>query len=256
MSIQQHSEFTARVEHMFSDIAPTYDLLNHLLSFGVDVHWRRKTAQALRVPSGMVLLDIATGTGDTLKQLVRLAPRKIIGVDLSQPMLDRCARKVARQMELGMIDLYRCAADDLPFDDASFDGATITFGIRNFEDKPKCLREIARVLRPGARLAIAELTTPHRKPFSTMYDLYFKRVLPFIGGLLSNNRGAYKYLPDSVDRFPSPADFCSMMEAAGFSDVYARPLTMGVCMLYVGKNRGAAPVAARESRESQPTVSS
>lgn len=229
------SEFTLRVERMFSEIAPTYDLLNHLLSFGIDIHWRRKTAQALRVPSGMVLLDIATGTGDTLKQLVRLAPRKLVGVDLSQPMLDRCARKVARQMELGMIDLYRCSADALPFPDGMFDGATITFGIRNFEDKPRCLREIARVLRPGARLAIAELTTPQRRPFSTFYDFYFKKMLPFIGGVLSRNLGAYKYLPDSVDRFPSPSNFCSMMEDAGFRDVYARPLTMGVCMLYVGK---------------------
>lgn len=235
MPVSQQSDFTLRVEQMFGEIAPTYDALNHLLSLGFDILWRRKTAQALRVSSGMVLLDVATGTGDTLKQLVRLAPRKIVGVDLTQKMLDRCARKVARQMELGMIDLYRCAADNLPFPDASFDGATITFGVRNFDNKPACLRDIARVLRPGARLAIAELTTPQRKPFSTIYEFYFKKVLPFIGGVFARNLSAYKYLPDSVDRFPSPENFCRMMEDAGFSDVYARPLTMGVCMLYVGK---------------------
>src|ERR1700704_2500892 len=118
----QQSEFTLRVEKMFGEIAPTYDLLNHLFSFGFDIHWRRKTAQALRVQSGLQLLDIATGTGDTLKQLVTLAPRKIVGMDISQNMLDLCAKKVARQMELGMIDLYRCSADALPFPDASFDG--------------------------------------------------------------------------------------------------------------------------------------
>jgi demethylmenaquinone methyltransferase/2-methoxy-6-polyprenyl-1,4-benzoquinol methylase len=237
MAVPQQSEFTQKIEQMFGEIAPTYDFLNHFLSFGIDVHWRHKTAKALRVQSGTVLLDVATGTGDTLKQLVRLGPRKIVGVDITQGMLDICAKKVAQQMELGMIELYCCSAYSLPFPDSSFDGATVTFGVRNFDDKPTGLKEIARVLRPGSRLAIAELTTPKKKPFSDLYEFYFKKVLPFIGGMLSRNFPAYKYLPDSVTKFPDPAVFCKMMEDAGFEDVYARPLTFGVCMLYVGKKK-------------------
>jgi len=234
---QSKTEFTQQVEHMFGEIAPVYDFLNHVLSFGVDGIWRRKTAQALRVKSGASLLDIATGTGDTLKQLARLAPRKIVGVDLTQKMLDICAKKFAQQMEHGMIELYCCSANELPFPTASFDGAAITFGIRNFDDKPGALREIARTLKPGARIAIAELTIPKKKPFAELYKFYFTKVLPYIGGALSRNFSAYKYLPASVAAFPSPPDFCAMMESAGFEDIYARPLTFGICMLYVGKRK-------------------
>ncbi len=233
----QQSEFTRQVERMFSEIAPAYDFLNHALSFGMDYGWRRSSADALRVESGAVLLDVATGTGDTLKQLVRLGPRRIVGVDLTQRMLDVCAKKVARQMESGMIELYCCSANALPFPESSFDGATITFGVRNFDDKSGALREIARVLKPGARLAIAELTVPTKKPFASIYDVYLNKILPFIGGALARNFSAYQYLPDSVAKFPPPAEFCKLMEAAGFEDVYARPLTFGVCMLYVGKRK-------------------
>jgi demethylmenaquinone methyltransferase/2-methoxy-6-polyprenyl-1,4-benzoquinol methylase len=231
------TDHTKRVEQMFGAIAPTYDLLNHVLSFGIDFHWRRRAADALRVQGGAVLLDIATGTGDTLKQLVRLAPRQLVGIDIAQPMLNLCARKVHQQMESGMIELYCVPAEEIPFPDATFEGATITFGVRNFDDKLACLREIARVLRPGARLAIAELSTPRRALFAKFYRFYFHNVLPILGGLLARNMQAYRYLPSSVDRFPDPATFSAMMEEAGFDDVYARPMTFGVCMLYVGKRR-------------------
>ena len=235
--LSKQTEFTQQVEQMFDEIAPAYDFLNHALSFGVDFSWRRKTADALHVHSGAVLLDVATGTGDTLKQLVRLGPRKIIGVDLTQGMLDICAKKVAQQMQLGMIELYCCSVFSLPFPNEMFDGATITFGVRNFDDRLAALKEIARTLKPGARLAIAELTTPVKKPFADIYNFYMKKVLPYIGGALSRNFSAYQYLPASVAKFPEPAEFCRIMEDAGFEDVYARPLTFGVCMLYVGKRK-------------------
>ena len=237
-NLSQQTEFTRQVERMFDEIAPAYDILNHVLSFGADYGWRRAAADALRVESGSVLLDVATGTGDTLKQLVRSGPRRIVGVDLTQGMLDICAKKVAHQMMSGMIELpYCCTAAALPFTDATFDGATITFGIRNFDEKTAALREIARTLKPGARLAIAELTTPTKKPFAGIYDVYLGKILPFIGGVLARNFSAYQYLPASVAKFPVPAEFCRLMEDAGFVDVYARPLTFGVCMLYVGKRK-------------------
>jgi demethylmenaquinone methyltransferase/2-methoxy-6-polyprenyl-1,4-benzoquinol methylase len=220
---------------MFGAIAPRYDFLNHALSFGFDYRWRRRTAKALQLRPGAVVLDLATGTGDMIIQLARHAPRKIVGADPTLPMLERCVKKLAHQMGSGMVELVHTAAEQLPFDDDAFDGATITFGIRNFSDRPAALAELRRVLRPGARLAICELSTPRLKWFADLYRFYFHTVIPLLGGLIAGNMNAYRYLPDSVAKFPPPREFCAMMRDAGFDNVIARPLTLGVAMLYVGQ---------------------
>jgi demethylmenaquinone methyltransferase / 2-methoxy-6-polyprenyl-1,4-benzoquinol methylase len=222
---------------MFSSIAPRYDLLNHLLSLNIDRIWRRRAVDRLnweRVPDG-VFLDNCAGTLDLAVELARRPAfrGRVVGSDFTFAMLERGQHKVER---LPVAPL--CAdALSLPYADRSFDGATVGFGVRNLTDLDAGLREMARVLRPGARLVILEFTTPQWQPFRALYFFYFLRVLPLVGRLVSKHGSAYSYLPESVLHFPEPRELTARMERSGFRDVQWKMLTGGIAALHWGVRR-------------------
>jgi demethylmenaquinone methyltransferase/2-methoxy-6-polyprenyl-1,4-benzoquinol methylase len=225
----------AAVRTMFDRIAPRYDLVNRVLSFGVDVRWRRRCIAAV---GGRRLLDVCSGTGDLLIQFLREDPRRMgMGVDLSVEMLAIGTTKLRR----GGLDvrgrMLAGDAEDLPVAGARFDAVTVAFGIRNVGDPLAALREMRRVLVPGGRVAVLEFSNP-RGLFGAAYRWYSRHVLPRIGGWLSGDAGAYAYLPASIVRFPSPADFGALMTAAGFAAVRFEPLTGGIAHLYIGEKNG------------------
>jgi demethylmenaquinone methyltransferase/2-methoxy-6-polyprenyl-1,4-benzoquinol methylase len=222
------------VRGMFDRIAPRYDLLNRLLSAGIDRRWRRLCVDELGLKAGARVLDVCAGTADLMIEVLRRdAAHRGIGIDLSSAMLVRGAAKLRRGGFAGRSGVVAGDAEHLPFPDASFDGATIGFGIRNVADPDAALRALHRVLRPGARLVILEFAMP-RGALGHAYRFYFGRVLPGIGGLVSGDAGAYRYLPDSVARFPTPEEFAERMQAAGFANVVRRKLTGGIAYVYRG----------------------
>jgi demethylmenaquinone methyltransferase / 2-methoxy-6-polyprenyl-1,4-benzoquinol methylase len=222
------------VRAMFSDIAPRYDLLNHLLSFNVDRRWRRKALRALdweRAPSGL-FLDLCAGTLD-VASLLATQPGfagRIVGADFAEPML-RAGRDKVRSRPVHPVT---ADALSLPLPPGSCAGAIVAFGVRNLVDLDAGLREVARVLVPGARFVILEFTTPPSALVRSGYHLYFHRLLPRLGGLISGNRGAYRYLPESVAHFPSPPELADRLRAAGFRDVRWQSLTFGIAAIHVG----------------------
>ena len=222
------------VRAMFDGIAPRYDLLNRLLSAGIDQRWRRACVDELKLQVPSRVLDICSGTADLAVEFLRRDPdHSLAGVDLSEEMLKRGTRKLsARDMDRRGW-LTAGDAEHLPFPDRTFDGAMVAFGIRNVADAGAALREIYRVLRPGSRLVILEFSMP-RGPVGALYRLYFGRILPRIGGLVSGNRDAYRYLPDSVARFKTPRELGGLMEDAGFLRVRWRALTAGIAYLHRG----------------------
>ena len=226
------------VRAMFDGIAPRYDLLNRVLSAGIDRQWRRVCVDelAFQVPSRV--LDVCTGTADLMVEFLRREPGHVAaGVDLSVEMLKRGRAKLQAHGYAGRGFVGAGDAEKLPFESESFDGAMVAFGIRNVSSPLAALREIHRVLRPGAsRLVVLEFSMP-AGPLGALYRLYFGHVLPRIGGLVSGNAGAYRYLPDSVERFPVPGEFASLMETAGFVRVKSRPLTGGIAHVYRGERR-------------------
>ena len=225
----------AAVRSMFDRIAPRYDLLNRVLSAGIDVRWRRRCIDA--VAGASRVLDVCAGTGDLLLEFLRRdGGRTGLGVDLSSAMLERAAVKLRRR---GLEGRGRVAAGDaerLPVRAGAFDAVTVAFGIRNVGDPAAALAEMHRALRPGGRAAILEFSMP-RGTLGGAYRLYFTQVLPRIGGLVSGDGGAYAYLPASVARFAAPADFEAAMAAAGFERVRSRPLTGGIAHLYTGEKK-------------------
>jgi demethylmenaquinone methyltransferase/2-methoxy-6-polyprenyl-1,4-benzoquinol methylase len=219
---------------MFTAIAPRYDLLNHVLSLNVDRLWWRRTARAaapLLQRPGARALDLCCGTGDMAFALRREAPQaEIVGADFSPAMLQRAQRKSgARRVRWVEAD-----ALNLPLPDSSFDLVTAAFGFRNLVDYEAGLREIVRVLRPGGEVALLEFSEP-RGLTGRLYRVYFRRVLPVLGTLISGVRGPYAYLPDSVERFPRPAAMLDLMRAAGFAEVSWTPYTFGIAGLFRGR---------------------
>lgn len=222
-----------RVRRMFDTIAPSYDRLNHLLSFNVDRAWRRKVVEQLAKRHPNEILDLATGTADlAIAMAERMPTARIIGADLSEQMLAAGAEKVTRLSLQGRISLERADAEELPMADASFDAVTVAFGVRNFENIEAGLSQMYRVLRPGGMCVILEFSHPDGKIFSSLYRFYFHRILPFVGGVISRDRAAYRYLPDSVDSFPEPDRFCSMAVKAGFGAHSATKLSLGIAYMY------------------------
>jgi demethylmenaquinone methyltransferase/2-methoxy-6-polyprenyl-1,4-benzoquinol methylase len=220
------------VRGMFAAIAPRYDLLNHLLSFNIDRLWRHHAVEALqwpRAPDGRYL-DSCAGTLDLAATLIQQPGfrGRVLAVDFVREML-----ALGRHKSPGIIPLNADALE-LPFAPAVFDGLTIGFGVRNLSDLNAGLAEAARVLKPGARLVILEFTIPSRKPFRTLYQFYFRRVLPLVGRIVSKHTNAYTYLPDSVLAFPEPAELADRIRSAGFRDVGYRLLFGGVCALHAG----------------------
>jgi len=223
------------IRDMFDKIAPRYDLLNRLLSLGIDRRWRRFAVRQLAVPKDGMVLDIATGTGDVALEIARQTETsvKIVGSDFTQGMLVLGRDKIADSAYRDRIVLVNAPCEAMPHPDGIFDGITIAFGIRNVVDRQKGLFEMARVLKPGGRAAILEFATPRNRLFRAVYYFYFLRVLPWLGGLLSQ-RSAYQYLPDSVLEFPDRDTFKEMMEQAGFVDVRVHDLTGGIAAVHVG----------------------
>ena len=224
----------AQVEAMFDAVAPRYDLLNRVLSFGIDTWWRRQATGLLEEEEPRRLLDVATGTADLALAAARRFPKaEVVGVDIAEEMLTRGREKLAG-LE-GRVTLQRGDASELPFEDDAFDAALVAFGVRNFEDLHAGLAGIRRVLRPGGTLVVLEFSRPRAFPIKQLYALYSAYVLPRIGRLLSQEGGAYTYLPASVAAFPDGFDFLGRMEDAGYTDLYWRPLTFGIASLYRGR---------------------
>ena len=223
------------VREMFTAIAPRYDLLNHLLSLNIDKAWRRRAVERLaweRVPDG-VYLDCCAGTLVLAAELCRRDAfrGRVVGADFVVPMLRLGRGKADRLRPVGADALQ------LPFPDASFDGATVGFGVRNLEDLRAGFAELRRVLKPGARAVILEFTQPSAWPIRFVYLFYFRRVLPLVGRIVSKHRDAYSYLPNSVLEFPSPDDLAELMRAAGFADVAYDRLTFGIVAVHWGGAR-------------------
>ncbi|MFP4488775.1 MAG: bifunctional demethylmenaquinone methyltransferase/2-methoxy-6-polyprenyl-1,4-benzoquinol methylase UbiE [Bacteroidales bacterium] len=223
------------VRSMFDSIAWRYDFLNHLLSFGIDIIWRRKAVNEIsaRIKPDRIL-DIATGTCDLAIESLRLKPVSVTAIDMSQRMLEEARKKIYRKKLNEKIELMVGDSENLPFENDSFDAAMIAFGIRNFEDPDKGLTEMCRVLRKGGVAMILEFSRPEKFPFKNIYGLYFRRILPFLGSLFSKDKAAYNYLPDSVSRFPEGGEFMKMMENAGFAELKQRRMTGGVVTIYTG----------------------
>jgi demethylmenaquinone methyltransferase / 2-methoxy-6-polyprenyl-1,4-benzoquinol methylase len=227
-----------RIAGMFDAIAPRYDLLNHLLSAGIDKRWRTRTIRSLELTGHETLVDVATGTADVALEARRAGANgaaRVIGVDFAGAMLSIGLRKVLAAGESSNIALVLGDAMQLPLPDACADAVTISFGIRNVQRPDVACREMARVLRPGGRLAILEFGVPRIPGVSALYLWYFRRVLPLIGRMISGHTGAYAYLPASVGTFPPPADFMTILRQSGFVSVEAIPLTLGIVYLYVGR---------------------
>jgi len=218
---------------MFDRISPKYDALNHLLSFNIDKVWRRKTAREVAKRQPATILDLATGTADLAIALAKRNPQAhIVGMDISEKMLEIGKRKVAKQKMDSQIELRIGNAANLPFEDNTFDAVTVAFGVRNFEDLDKGLSEIHRVLKPNGRAVILEFSMPEHFPVKQLYRFYFKHLLPHIGSIVSKDKNAYSYLPASVERFPKPSVFVEMLAQKGLSNGQAKPLTFGIATLY------------------------
>jgi demethylmenaquinone methyltransferase/2-methoxy-6-polyprenyl-1,4-benzoquinol methylase len=221
-----------RIAGMFDAIAPRYDLLNRLLSAGIDKRWRKRAIASLGLSGRETLIDVCTGTADVALEATGAA--RVVGVDFAGAMLTLGLRKVHAANQGRRIALIRGDAMRLPARDRSADAATVAFGIRNVQRPEVACAEMARVLRPGARLAILEFGVPRIPGVSSLYLWYFRRVLPLIGRMISGHTGAYSYLPASVGTFPPPAEFVTILRQAGFADVRAVPLTFGIVYLYTG----------------------
>ena len=222
-----------QVEKMFDNIAPTYDNLNHVLSMGIDKSWRRKAINRLKPFQPQHMMDVATGTGDFAIQACQvLQPTELIGTDISEGMMNVGREKVKAAGLDKQISFAKEDCTALTFPDNRFDAITVAFGIRNFENLDQGLKEMHRVLTPGGHLVILELSEPEGFPMKQLYALYSKVVIPTIGKLLSKDRSAYTYLPESIKAFPQGEIMQNIIRKAGFSQVSFKRLTMGICTLY------------------------
>ncbi|HET6568085.1 MAG TPA: bifunctional demethylmenaquinone methyltransferase/2-methoxy-6-polyprenyl-1,4-benzoquinol methylase UbiE [Rhodothermales bacterium] len=223
-----------KVEAMFDAIAPRYDLLNRVLSLGIDQSWRKKAVALLQEDHPERILDVATGTADLAIEAVRLDPKSVVGVDISEEMLKVGREKVQQRGLSDRITLRQGDSERLPFSDAQFDAVLVAFGVRNFENLDRGLAEMRRVLRPDGALVVLEFSQPNAFPMKQLYGFYSRFILPNVGGAISKDKGAYRYLPDSVARFPSGPDFLQRLEAAGYHNLLWKPLTSGIASLYKG----------------------
>jgi len=223
-----------QVAKMFDAISHRYDFLNHFLSLGIDKGWRKTAIRLLQPLKPKYILDVATGTGDFALQALRLNPEKVIGIDISEGMLDVGRRKVREKGLDQLVELQKGDSENLPFEENKFDAVTVAFGVRNFENLEQGLREIFRVLRPGGMAVVLEFSRPRKFPFKQLFSFYFKFILPKIGRVVSSDKAAYTYLPESVEAFPDGEDFLHILHHVGFKNTQCRPLTFGISSIYIG----------------------
>ncbi|HAF30804.1 MAG TPA: bifunctional demethylmenaquinone methyltransferase/2-methoxy-6-polyprenyl-1,4-benzoquinol methylase UbiE [Bacteroidales bacterium] len=220
---------------MFNNIARRYDFLNHFLSLGIDNIWRRKAIHCLKdISTEPVILDVASGTGDLAIAALKLNPKKIIGIDISEEMLNIGIQKINKKGYQNIIELKKGDSENIEFDNDFFDGLTVAFGVRNFENLNKGLSEMYRVLKPGGKAVILEFSKPRLFPVKQLYDFYFKAVLPMLGKIISKDSSAYTYLPESVNAFPEREQFIQELENLGFKNCTFKPLSFGIATIYVG----------------------
>jgi demethylmenaquinone methyltransferase/2-methoxy-6-polyprenyl-1,4-benzoquinol methylase len=223
------------VESMFDSIAWRYDFLNHLLSFGIDRRWRRKAVGIIPVDFiNPRIIDVATGTGDLAIEAVRLNPQKIVGIDISDNMLEKGRKKIAALNLVNRIELIKCDSMKICFKDNTFDIAMVAFGVRNFKDTAVGLAEMKRVLRDRGLIVILEFSKPEGFVFKHLYNFYFRNLLPVTGALFSKHKIAYRYLNESVMSFAESDRFIRIMTDIGFSDVKQKRLTHGIATIYTG----------------------
>lgn len=223
-----------QVAKMFNNISHKYDLLNHLLSLGIDIQWRKKAIKQLKPIQPKSILDVATGTGDFAIQSLSLNPQKVIGVDISDGMLSVGKEKIANKKLDHIISLENGDSENLRFSDNNFDAVIVAFGVRNFEHLENGLSNMHRVLRKGGKVVILEFSKPTSFPFKQIYNFYFNSILPNIGNVISRDNSAYTYLPESVQAFPDGERFLEILNKTGFNQIECIPLTFGICSIYTG----------------------
>ncbi|HLN74820.1 MAG: bifunctional demethylmenaquinone methyltransferase/2-methoxy-6-polyprenyl-1,4-benzoquinol methylase UbiE [Methylococcaceae bacterium] len=224
-----------QVEQMFDNIAPRYDFLNHFLSLGIDKLWRKKAINILSAYQTNALLDVATGTGDFAIAALKLKPSRLVAFDLSEQMLNVGRAKAEKLGVSDIIQFVKGDSEAMPFSDNQFDAITVAFGVRNFENLEKGLREFHRVLKPNGVAVILEFSKPKYFPFKQLYLFYFFTILPLVGRMVSKDRSAYSYLPESVMAFPDDQKFLSVLKTCGFTKSKQKRLTFGVATIYIAQ---------------------
>lgn len=223
-----------QVAKMFNSISGHYDFLNHFLSLGIDITWRKKAVSMLRTLQPKLILDVATGTGDFALEALKLNPDKVIGIDISEGMLEVGRKKMKERNLTHKIELLLGDSENLPFEENKFDALIVAFGVRNFENLEKGLAEMLRVVKPGGKVVILEFSRPTQFPLKQFYNFYFKFILPKIGRWVSNDQSAYTYLPESVQVFPDGDQFIQLLSRLGYKNTACKPLTFGISSLYTG----------------------
>lgn len=230
---QNDSAKKEQVAEMFDNIANNYDFLNHFLSMGIDILWRKKAVRLLKPFAPKLILDVATGTGDFALESLSLNPDKIIGVDISRDMVAVGLEKVKKRKLQNKIELKYGDSENLEFETNTFDALTVAFGVRNYENLEQGLSEMLRVIKPGGHVAIIEFSQPKKFPIKQIYNFYFKNILPGIGRIVSKDARAYTYLPESVGAFPHGNEFLKVLTKVGYNEVQAIPLTLGIASIYL-----------------------
>ena len=224
-----------QVAEMFNNISHRYDFLNHFLSLGIDILWRKKAIRMLKADQPKQILDIATGTGDFAIEALALNPDRVVGVDISPGMLEQGKKKMKKRGFNHLIDMQMGDSEKLLFEDNTFDAVIVSFGVRNFENLKKGLSDMYRVLKPGGKTVVVEFSRPRNFPMKQLYNFYFKSILPVVGKLISKDQSAYTYLPESVAVFPDGDDFLAVLHKAGFKNTVCKPLTFGISSIYTGQ---------------------
>jgi demethylmenaquinone methyltransferase/2-methoxy-6-polyprenyl-1,4-benzoquinol methylase len=226
-----------QVADMFNNISHRYDFLNHFLSLGIDILWRKKAVRLLKPFAPKIILDIATGTGDFAIECLSLNPHKIVGIDISDGMLEVGRQKLKKKAINDKIELKNGDSENINFDNEYFDAITVAFGVRNFEHLEVGLKEMSRVLKPGGVAAILEFSKPTIFPLKQLYNFYFLKVLPSLGKKISSDSSAYTYLPESVQAFPDGIKMANIIKSCGFNDVKIYTLTGGIATIYLSTKK-------------------
>lgn len=222
-----------QVERMFDNISKYYDTLNRVLTLGIDTLWRKKAVSMLPPKPGLHVMDMATGTADVALEIIKQRPdAKVIGIDISNDMLSIGRQKISNKSLSDQIELVTGASEAINYPDNTFDAATVSFGVRNFEDTVGGLSEMKRVIKPGGKIIVLEFSQIRTFPFKQAFNLYFGRILPWIGRVWSSDPRAYSYLYESVQAFPDGKDFGNLLETAGFEKPNWQALTLGICTVY------------------------